>query len=113
MGRERARPNQRYERSRVSLRQAVLYNAGFTSHAWKGVQLLAQVNGRWAARDRLEDGGVGENTGGMVTYATPGLRWLIGSGLSMEGVVQVPVTQRLYGDQDEHANGRLSLSMSR
>jgi len=93
--------------------KVVLYNAGFASHTWKGVQLLAQVNGRWAARDRLEDGFVGENTGGLVTYAAPGLRWRIGSGLGLEGAIQVPVSQRLYGDQREHATGRLSLSMSR
>jgi len=92
---------------------AVLYNAGFASHAWKGVQLLAQINGRWAARDRLENGGVGENTGGMVTYAAPGMRWLLGSGLGVEGAIQVPVTQRLYGDQREHTTGRVSLSISR
>jgi hypothetical protein len=93
--------------------KAVLYNAGFTSHTWKGVQLLAQVNGRWAARDRLEGGNVGENTGGLVTYAAPSMRWLIGSGLGLEGAIQVPVSQRLYGDQHEHATGRVSLSMSR
>ena len=93
--------------------KAVLYNAGFTSHAWNGLQLLAQINGRWAARDRLEDGNVGENTGGLVTYAAPGVRWLIGSGLGLEGAIQVPVGQRLYGDQREHATGRVSLSMSR
>ena len=92
--------------------KAVLYNAGFTSHAWKGVQLIAQVNGRWAARDRLEGGMVGENTGGLVTYAAPGMRWSIGSGLGVEGAIQVPVTQRLYGDQSEHVTGRVLLSRS-
>jgi hypothetical protein len=92
--------------------KAVLYNAGFTSHAWRKVQLLAQINGRWAARDRLEDGNVGENTGGLVTYAAPGMRWLIGSGLGLEGAIQVPVSQRLYGNQTEHATGRVSLSKS-
>lgn len=93
--------------------RAILYNAGFSSHTWRGVQLLAQVNGRWAARDRLEDGNAGENTGGFVTYAAPGMRWLIGRGLGLEGAMQVPVSQQLYGDQREHATGRVSLSMSR
>ena len=93
--------------------ETVLYNVGFTSYTWKGLQLLAQVNGRWAARDRLESGRVGENTGGLVTYAAPGMRWLIGSGLGVEGAVQIPVTQRLYGDQSEHATGRISFSVSR
>jgi hypothetical protein len=92
---------------------AVLYNAGFTSHAWNGVQVIAQVNGRWAERDRLEDGSVGENTGGLVTYAVPGIRWSIGPGMGLEGAIQVPVTQRLYGVQLEHTTGRVSLSMSR
>ena len=92
---------------------AVLYNAGFTSRTWKDTQLIAQVNGRWAARDRLEDGSVGENTGGMVTYATPGVRWMIGSTLTLEGAVQVPIVQRLYGQQTEHATGRVSLSTVR
>jgi hypothetical protein len=93
--------------------EAVLYNAGFTSYRWNGVQLLAQVNGRWAARDRLEDGNVGENTGGLVTYAAPGIRWSIGSGVGVEGALQLPVTQRLYGFQREHATGRVSISMNR
>lgn len=92
---------------------AVLYNAAFTSHSWNGVQLLAQLNGRWAARDRLEDGSLGEHTGGLVTYAAPGIRWQIGAGLGIEGAVQVPVAQRLYGVQSEHATGRVMLSMSR
>jgi hypothetical protein len=92
---------------------AVLYNAGFTSHSWRGVQLLAQLNGRWAARDRLEDGTIGENTGGRVMYAAPGIRWQIGAGLGVEGAMQVPVAQRLYGVQSEHATGRVMLSMSR
>jgi hypothetical protein len=93
--------------------RAVLYNAGFTSHTWKRVQLLAQINGRWAARDRLESGRIGENTGGLVTYAAPGMRWSIVPGLAMDGAVQVPVGQRLYGDQRERATGRVSLSVSR
>jgi len=93
--------------------EAVLYNVGFTTHEWRGVRLLAQLNGRWAAQDRLEDGSVGDNTGGMVTYAAPGVRWLLGSGLAVEGAIQVPFAQHLYGDQTEHTTGRLSLSMSR
>ena len=92
---------------------AVLYNAGLTWRRWKGTQLIAQFNGRWAARDRLEDGSVGGNTGGMVTYATPGMRWMIGSALTLEGAVSVPIAQRLYGEQTEHATGRVSLSTGR
>jgi hypothetical protein len=35
------------------------------------------------------------------------------SGLTMEGAIQVPFIQRLYGDQNEHTTGRVSLSMNR
>jgi len=91
----------------------LLYNAGFTTRAWRGVQGIAQVNGRVAARDRFEDGTMGENTGGSVTYLAPGLRWQTGLGLGLEGAVQVPVTQSLYGDQTEHTTARLTLTMSR
>ncbi len=93
--------------------ETVLYNAGFTSTSWRGMQLLAQINGRWASRDRLEDGAIGENTGGMVAYAVPGVRWRVGPGLGVEGALQVPVVQRLDGDQREHTTGRVSLSVSR
>jgi hypothetical protein len=92
---------------------AVLYNAGFTSHRWGNVQALVQINGRWAAQDLLEDGSVGENTGGLVTYASPGVRWTIGRSLQLNAAVQVPVQQQLNGIQHENATGRISLSSSR
>ena len=91
----------------------LLYTAGFTSRAGNGIRLLAQLNGRTAARDRLEDGTMGVNTGGTVVYAAPGARWVTGLGLSVEAAIQVPVTQSLYGDQTEHTTARLSLAMSR
>ena len=92
---------------------ALLYNAGFTSKPWGGVRLLAQVNGRVAKRDRLEDGTLGENTGGAVTYLSPGLRWSGALGLAIEGAVQLPVIESLYGDQTEHTTARLTISMAR
>jgi hypothetical protein len=92
---------------------AALYNAGFTSRPWKGWQLLAQLNGRTAARDRLEDGAVGVNTGGTVLYAAPGARWQTDLGLTIDAAVQLPVLESLDGDQREHTTARLSLSLNR
>ena len=92
---------------------ALLYNAGFTSRAWRGTRLLTGVNGRLARRDRLEDGTLGQNTGGAVTYLSPGLRWSGVAGLSLEGALQIPVAQSLFGDQTEHATARLTLSVAR
>jgi hypothetical protein len=91
----------------------MLFNAGYASPAQHGVRLLAQINGRRAERDHLEDGTIGENTGGTVVYLSPGLRWRTGLGLDIEGAVQIPVVESLFGDQDEHATGRLAVSMSR
>ena len=91
----------------------LLFNAGFMSRAWKNMHLLAQINGRSAERDHLEDGTTGEHTGGTVIYAAPGLSWRTGLGLTLEGSVQVPFYEALYGIQDEHTTGRFMLSMTR
>jgi len=91
----------------------LLFNAGYTSPARRGVRLLAQVNGRSAERDQIEDGTVGVNTGGTVVYLSPGARWQTGSGIDVEGVIQIPVVENLFGEQDEHATARIALSLSR
>ncbi len=90
----------------------LLYNAGFTSRSWSGARLLLQLNGRSAARDRLEDGTMGANTGGTVLYAAPGVRWTSTIGLSIEAAIQVPVAQSLFGIQTEHTTARVSLGLS-
>ena len=69
--------------------------------------------GRRRLWDRLEDATTGENTGGAVLYATPGVRWVSTLGLSVEAAVQIPVAQALYGTQTEHTTARVSLAMSR
>jgi hypothetical protein len=90
---------------------AVLYNAGLTSRERKRWQLLAQLNGRSAERDRFEDGTIGEHTGGTVVYVAPGVRWVGAQGVNAEVAVQIPVLESLNGDQDEHTTVRLALSM--
>lgn len=91
----------------------LLFNAGYTSPAQHGVRLLAQINGRRAKRDRLEDGMAGENTGGTVVYLSPGARWRTGLGPDIEGAVQIPVVENLFGEQDEHTTARIAVSLSR
>jgi hypothetical protein len=93
--------------------RALLYNAGLITKESHGLRLLAQVNGRVAAKDRLEDGTIGQNTGGSVTYLSPGLRWTTGLGLGLEGAVQIPVAESLFGVQDEHTTARLTLTLAR
>ena len=91
----------------------LLYNAGYSSPARRGLRLLAQINGRSAQQDQLEDGTIGEHTGGTVVYLSPGARWQTGLGLDIEGIVQIPVIENLFGVQDEHTTGRIALSLSR
>jgi len=91
---------------------ALLFNAGYTTRPWKTLQFLAQINGRSAKRDRLEDGTFDENSGGTVSYAAPGVRWLTGMGLMVEGAVQIPFQQSLNGIQTEHTTARLAITMS-
>src|SRR4030095_1537460 len=88
----------------------MLFNGGYTSPSLHGVRLLAQVNGRSAKQDQLEDGTVGEHTGGTVVYLSPGARWQTGLGVDIEGAVQIPVVENLFGIQDEHVTGRIALS---
>lgn len=90
----------------------LLYNAGFTSLSRHGVRILLQVNGRSAAMDQLEGGIPGENTGGTVIYAAPGARWVTSYGLVLEGAVQIPFAQALYGVQTEHTTARLSVGLA-
>lgn len=92
--------------------RTLLYNLGYSSRPVSGWQLIAQLNGRSAARDHLEDGTRGVNTGGTVVYVAPGLRWTSAIGIGVEAAVQVPVLRSLYGDQEEHVTGRLALSVN-
>src|SRR5258706_5700278 len=91
LGRARGTSTHRYRYG-----ETVLYNAGFTSTSWRGMQLLAQINGRWASRDRLEDGAIGENTCGMVPYAGPGVRWRNRPSPRAQGQPHLPGSQRIH-----------------
>jgi len=91
----------------------LLYNAGWASPFRHGVRLLVQLNGRTAERDRIEADTEGANTGGTVVYASPGLRWQTGFGIDVEGAVQIPMIESLYGIQDEHVTARIAFSLGR
>lgn len=91
---------------------AWLYSAGFTSDSWRGTRWITRLDGRLAARDRTEEGSIDPNSGGGVSYVSPGVRWT-GFGLAVQGVVQIPVAQALFGEQSEHATGQLTIGMAR
>lgn len=108
LGRSSGRSSHGYRYGNV-----LLFNAGYTSPSRGAWALIAQLNGRTAARDRLEDGTLGVNTGGSVLYAAPAVRWQGALGVGLEAGVQLPVLQSLLGDQREHTTARLSISMGR
>lgn len=62
-----------------------------------------ELNARDARFDRI-DGVQAENTGGSVLYVAPRAQWQMNDALVMRLGVQVPVAQRMLGDQREHAN---------
>jgi hypothetical protein len=75
---------------------------------------LAQTNYRVRAKDDVgdADGEEARNTGGAAIYLTPGLRVDAFPGLSLYGLVQVPVWERVNGIQVV-ANTNLVLGVSR
>lgn len=91
----------------------LLYNAGLARRIGSVLELSLQANGRVAKKDRLEDGTLGENTGGHVVYASPVVRWFAGSGVLFEASAQIPVASSLNGEQEEHATARVAVSLAR
>jgi hypothetical protein len=76
------------------------YQRGMTS--W--LSAAAELNFRSAARDD-DAGTLDPNTGGAVLYVTPRANLALGgSPMALRLGVQIPVMQRLYGDQNEHVN---------
>ena len=90
----------------------VLYNLGFARRLGTNLEGSLQANGRVAKQDRLEDGSLGENTGGHVLYLSPGVRLFLGTWL-IEGGMQFPVSSDLKGEQQEHATARVAVSLAR
>jgi len=91
---------------------AALYNLGLLYNVSESVTLSAQLNGRSAKSD-LEGGDAVENTGGSVTYFSPGVRVPVVPSMNFLLNVQIPIYQNLYGDQTERTvvNGGVSLAI--
>ena len=64
------------------------------------LHVIGQINLRHLDKD--DPGATIENpllTGGTYVYVSPGLRFLAGGGMSLYGYVQIPVVQRINGEQ--------------
>jgi hypothetical protein len=81
---------------------AALYNVGGQWPLTDRISVSTQVNGRYAARD-LNHNLIEENTGGWVTYLTPGVKLNLTETAAVSVAIQIPVFQQLYGVQTEKA----------
>jgi hypothetical protein len=79
---------------------ALLFNLGGQWPFNDQISGLVQFNGRYAGRDRDQTIAV-ENTGGWVTYITPGARILITELIAFSASLQIPIYEDLYGNQSE------------
>jgi hypothetical protein len=76
------------------------------------VDLVGEINGRYAQRDRVGD--VRDpDSGGTVVYFSPGVRLNLVSNLSLRIQSQVPVVEELHGVQNEKTNFRAGLIWAR
>lgn len=88
------------------------YNFAAQYSLGRFVDLIGEVNGRYARFDN-EGGAEVPHTGGSAVYASPGLRWNLFSGMALRTQVQIPIVERLNGEQDEDVNFRTGLIFSR
>jgi hypothetical protein len=65
------------------------------------VNLIAELNARWALKDRLGGDSV-DDTGGRRLFLTPGIQVIINPTTLLEAAVQIPVHEDMHGDQLDH-----------
>jgi hypothetical protein len=81
---------------------AALANFGYERKLGSTVDAVLELNGRDAAKDRVDaDGELDPNTGGGVLYITPRVVINLGRGLVARVSAQVPAVTRLNGVQTE------------
>lgn len=73
---------------------------GSAEHRHTSLDLVAELNGEWRARQKVA-GSETENSGGTLVYFAPGLRVVAGGRWSAGVSVGVPVLQQLPGRQHE------------
>lgn len=87
-------------------------NLAYERKLGSAVDAILEVNWRHAEQDVVDDGGNRDpNTGGDLVYLTPRVVIDLGGGLLARVGVQIPVVKSLYGDQTEHANVNVGLTV--
>jgi hypothetical protein len=86
-------------------------NLGYERKLGQTLDGAFELNYRDAAQDRVShEGDLDPNTGGSILYATPRLMLDLGRGWVGRASVQIPVADRLEGDQEEKAVANVGLT---
>jgi hypothetical protein len=79
----------------------VFYNLGY-SHRIDGKRsVVLELNGRFACKDKMEDGTLDDNSGGHFGYLSTSYRQSLGENIGIIGTYQIPIIRRLNGTQSE------------
>lgn len=77
------------------------YNVGYSHPLDSNKSLVIELNGRVAAKDKMEDGTPDENSGGHFGYLSLSYRQSFGHDMGFVGAYQIPVIRNLNGTQSE------------
>ena len=87
-------------------------NVAYERKLGRIVDAVVETNWRHAEQDVVDAAGDRDpNTGGDVLYLTPRIVIDLGRDLVARAGVQIPVVKSLYGDQTEHANVNVGLTV--
>ncbi len=95
-----ARLNGRNTRS-YQFGNVLFYNLGYSHPFGEKGNASVELLGRFAAKDHTEDGSLDENSGGHLMYLGLSVTTPIAKSVTLGASWQVPILQRLFGDQTE------------
>lgn len=87
----------------------VFYNLGYSHKTSDSGSFVLELNGRFAGKDRTEDGSKDENSGGHFGYLSFSYRQSLAKDYGLVGTYQLPVFRSLNGSQRE--SGLLTLGV--
>ncbi len=79
----------------------LFYNVGFSHDLDPASSFVTELNGRFAAKDRMDTGDLDENSGGHLGYLSLSYRRNLGPATGLIASYQIPVLRNLNGTQSE------------
>jgi hypothetical protein len=90
---------------------ALFYNLGYSHRIDPKRSFVLELNGRYASKDKLEDGSHDDNTGGHFGYLSASYRQSLDENMGVVGTYQIPIIRNLNGTQSE--SGLLTIGIFR